>query len=206
MARLLYIQASPRGKRSYCLAAADAFVESYKQSHPKDKVVVVNVFTENLPVFDGPALESKYAILHGQDKTPEQVKAWKAVEAVIEGFKSADKYVIASPMWNFGIPYRLKQYVDILVQPSYTFSYSPTEGYKGLVTGKPCVLVLARGGAYPSGSNLDMQKSYLELVLGFLGFKGIQSIVVEPTMADKDKAEAMKSTAIEQAKRLAAAF
>ena len=37
---------------------------------------------------------------------------------------SADKYVPAIPMWNFGIPYRLKQNINILVQPGYTFSYN----------------------------------------------------------------------------------
>lgn len=52
-------------------------------------------------------------------------------------------------MWNFGIPYRLKQYIDILVQPGYTFSYSPEQGYTGLVN-KPAAVVYARGGDYSS--------------------------------------------------------
>ena len=51
-------------------------------------------------------------------------------------------------MWNFGIPYILKHYIDLIVQPGLTFSFSPSEGYKGLVTGKPVTVVYARGGAY----------------------------------------------------------
>ena len=55
---------------------------------------------------------------------------------MIERFKGADKYLFSLPMWNFGIPYKLKHYIDVLVQPTYTFSFSPKEGYKGLVTRK----------------------------------------------------------------------
>ena len=74
-------------------------------------------------------------------------KVWKGVERVIEAFKSADKYVFSVPMWNFGIPWRLKQYIDILVQPGSTFRYDE-EGYRGLVTGKRAFLAYARGGEY----------------------------------------------------------
>jgi FMN-dependent NADH-azoreductase len=31
---------------------------------------------------------------------------------------------------------------------------------------------------------MDFQKPYLELVLGFIGFKDINSIILEPTLAD----------------------
>jgi FMN-dependent NADH-azoreductase len=47
-------------------------------------------------------------------------------------------------MWNFGIPYVLKHYIDILVQPGDIFSYPPDTGYSGHVTGKPVMLVCAR--------------------------------------------------------------
>jgi hypothetical protein len=81
--------------------------------------------------------------------------------------KSADKYVLSLPMWNFSIPYRLKQYIDILVQPGYTFSVGEN-GYEGLVKNKPVLVVYARGGAFPEGSGMeafDMQKKYMELLL-----------------------------------------
>ena len=28
-------------------------------------------------------------------------------------------------MWNFGIPYALKYYIDAIVQPGYLFQYTP---------------------------------------------------------------------------------
>jgi FMN-dependent NADH-azoreductase len=210
MANLLYIKASPRGARSHALAAADAFVEAYRATHPGDQVKVLDVFKADLLPFDGLAVQAKYTILHGKQHTPEELQAWKAVEAIIAEFKAADKYVFAVPMWNFGIPYRLKQYIDILVQPGYTFSYDPTTGYTGLVTGKPVFVAYARGGEYPEGTPdeaYDFQKKYLELILGFMGLTGVKSVVVEPTlMGGPDVAAKKQAEVVAKAKALAASF
>jgi len=209
MSKLLYIQASPRIERSYSIAAADAFVSAYKQANPKDEVVTMNLFQKDLPAFDGLAVQAKYTILHGLKHTPEERAAWKKVEEVIAEFKSADKYVMAVPMWNFGIPYRLKQYLDIIVQPGYTFSYSPQEGYKGLVLGKPIFVSYSRGGAYEKGSAaeaFDLQTKYLQLALGFIGFTDIRTLVVEPTLAGPDVAKQKREEAIAKAKEMALKF
>lgn len=120
MNKLLYIKASPRSGRSHSIAVADAFIESYRKSHPGDEILTVDLFEKDLPGFDGLAVNAKYTILHGEEHTREELLAWRAVEEVIEEFKAANKYLFAVPMWNFGIPYRLKQYIDLLVQPTYT--------------------------------------------------------------------------------------
>lgn len=210
MSKLLYIQASPREERSSSRAVTDAFVEAYKEQHPEDEVETLDLFKAELPVFDGLALQAKYTILHGQEHTDEEADAWKAVESVIEQFKSADKYVVAVPMWNFGIPYRLKQYLDIILQPGYTFSFTPEEGYKGLVTGKPILVTYARGGEYGEGTeaaDYDMQKSYMDIALGFIGFTDVKSVLVEPTlMGGPETAAAKRKAATEEAKALLSGF
>jgi len=210
MGELLYIQASPRGERSYSTRVADAFVSVYDETHPDDTVRILNVFEANLPSFDGPAVQAKYSILHGIDHTEQERLAWKTVEAVIQEFLSADRYVISVPMWNFGIPYRLKQYIDLLVQPGYTFSFDPVKGYDGLVKNKAVLLACARGGSYPPGSEralFDHQIPYLKTVLSFIGLSDISLVVVEPTLAGgPDGAAAALDEAIKRARGLAAAF
>jgi len=181
MAKVLYIQASPRKERSKSSQVAVSFLESYQKLHPGDTVETFNVFEQHLPNFDGFAVKAKYSIMHGKDHTEQERQAWNAIEKMIDHFKDADKYLFSLPMWNFGIPYRLKQYVDILVQPGYTFS-ADENGYEGLVKNKPALLIYARGGAYPEGADVDLQKKYMELILGFMGFQNIRSIVVEPTL------------------------
>ncbi len=170
----------------------------------------LNLFEESLPAFDGLVVQAKYVILHGREHSEEELQAWASVEKVIERFVSAEKYILAVPMWNFSIPYRLKQYIDVLVQPGYTFSYSEDVGYKGLVLEKPLLAVYARGGEYPTGTEaeaFDLQKKYIEMIFGFMGFENIRSIVVEPTlMGGPDVATDRLQRALEKAKTIAAEF
>jgi len=209
MKKLLYIQASPRKERSKSTQVASAFLESYQKSHADDTVETLNIFEEDLPTFDGLKVQAKYTILHGKEHTPEERLAWDAIEKIITHFKSADKYVLSLPMWNFSIPYRLKQYIDILVQPGYTFTFGEN-GYEGLVKDKPVLVVYARGGSFPEGSErgaFDMQKKYIELFLGFIGFENIQSIVVGPTLqGEQSDIQTMLDVSIQKARSLASNF
>jgi FMN-dependent NADH-azoreductase len=210
MSKLIYIQASPREDRSHSRAVADAFIDSYKKKNPDDVVDTVDLFKEDLPPFDGLALQAKYTILNGQKHTSEEKEAWAGIETIIERFKSADKYVFAVPMWNFGIPYRLKQYLDVIIQPGYTFAYSEDEGYSGLAGGKPTLVVYARGGEYPAGSDaevMDFQKKYLDMALGFIGLTEVQSLIVEPTlMGGPEVAEEKRKAALKKATAVAENF
>lgn len=148
MSKLLHIQSSPRIGRSASIAVAEHFIEVYRSKHPNDTVETLNLWDTALPEFDGTTINAKYAVLHGQTHTPDELEAWQTVVRIADHFKSADKYLFSLPMWNFGIPYKLKHFIDVLVQPGLAFSFTPEDGYKGLITGKPVVAVYARGGAY----------------------------------------------------------
>lgn len=207
MSKLLYVEASPRKARSASIAVAQAFLKEYGSLHPKDALITLDLWKKELPAFNGETIDAKYAIMHGKAHSQEQAEAWKSVQKTIAEFKSADKYVFSLPMWNFSIPYVLKHYIDVLVQPGETFTYSPEEGYKGLVLNKPVVLIYARGGAYGAGSGgeaLDLQKQYMETVLGFIGFKDFHSILIEPTLGNEDQKELLLKKATEEARKLAA--
>jgi FMN-dependent NADH-azoreductase len=208
MAKILHVKASPRDVESFSNRLAKAFLDSFLRTHKNFEAETLDLFGGSIPEFRAPAAKAKYAILAGAEPADEVQAAWKPVIRTIEHFKSAGAYVISSPMWNFGIPYRLKQYIDVIVQPALTFTYSPQQGYKGLVTGKPLVLCLARGGPYRPGSGaeaFDMQKSYLETIFGFIGFTDIRAITVEPTLqAGPPAAEDALQKAIAQARKTAA--
>ncbi len=112
-------------------------------------------------------------------------------------------------MWNFSIPYKLKHYIDVITQPGLTFIFSPESGYQGLVTGKPITVIYARGGEYSSSetSAMDFQKTYMEMILGFIGFQDIKTVLVEPTLTDPEATKeriilAAKEQAIDFAKQL----
>ncbi len=208
MTRLLYIEASPRKNRSKSIAVASEFLASYKERHPSDEIVTLDLWEKHLPEFDGYTIDAKYQVLQGQHFDADQQKAWQAVVDVCDEFKSADKYLFSLPMWNFGIPYKLKHYIDVLTQPGQTFSFDPESGYSGLVSGKPAVLIYARGGAYGSdqAKGMDLQKGYMDLLLGFIGFTDTQSILVEPTLAAPNEVAKAESIAKEQARAVAVHF
>jgi FMN-dependent NADH-azoreductase len=208
MAKLLYIESSPRKTRSKSIAVAKAFLDAYQAAHPDDEIVTLDLWERTLPEFDGFTIDAKYQVLHGQGFTAEQEQAWQTVVDLCNEFKSADKYVLSLPMWNFGIPYKLKHYIDVIAQPGQTFSFDPAAGYSGLVTGKPLVAIYARGGNYSSAETkgMDFQKGYLDLLLGFLGFQGIQSVTVEPTLGAPEEVRTMEAAKVDQARQLAAAF
>lgn len=209
MSKLIYIESSPRKERSSSIKITKAFLDAYKKAHPHDEVDKLDLWSTQLPPFDGNTINAKYRILHGQEHTPEEAAAWNEVVAIFDRFRRADKYLFSVPMWNFGIPYKLKHYIDIITQPGLSFSFSPQDGYKGLVTGKPAVVIYARGGEYSSTDTvaaLDFQKPYVEMWLGFIGFSDIRSIVIEPTLSAPETVQKTETSTIKQAADLAKSF
>lgn len=196
MPKLLYLEASPRKERSHSIDIANEFMESYREHHPTDEIEVVNIWELDLPAVNGETLNARYAIVHGQQTTPEQEAAWKEVVGIFERFNSATKYLFSLPMWNFGIPYRLKHFIDVVTQPGLAFSFSPESGYQGLITGRPASVVYARGGEYGIESgveDMDFQKPYFEAWLRFIGFTDIRPVVVEPTMKGEEMVDLVKA-------------
>ncbi|TWU46763.1 FMN-dependent NADH-azoreductase [Rubripirellula reticaptiva] len=207
MARLLYIESSPRKARSKSINVANAFLAAYKSANPNDEVVTIDLWEKQLPEFDGFTIDAKYQVLHGDSFDDDQAKAWQGVVEVCDEFKSADKYLFSVPMWNFGVPYKLKHYIDVIAQPGQTFSFDPATGYSGLVKGKPAVVVYARGGAYEGeASGMDHQQPYIQQMLGFFGFTNVHPVVIEPTLAAPDAVAETESTAIDLARNLALKF
>jgi len=205
MSKILHIICSPRGDRSASLTVAKSFLEAYQAKNPGDQIETLDIWKTTIPEFNGETIKGKYAIMNGQKFTPEEEAAWKAVVKLADHFKSADKYVISLPMWNFSIPYKHKHYIDVLVQPGLTVGFE-NGSYKGLVTGKPMVAIYARGGGYGPASGAegyDLQSKYLKQIFGFIGITDIKDVFVEGTASKKDEAlEKGKA----QAKELAAGF
>ncbi|GAB4256230.1 MAG: NAD(P)H-dependent oxidoreductase [Deferrisomatales bacterium] len=193
------------GALSFSEQLCRAFLEAYLDAHPGDQVDTVNVWGAELPAFDFVAASGKYKVLRGLEHTPEEAAAWAKVVRVTERFKAADKVVVSTGMWNFSIPYRLKQFLDVIVQPGLTFAFDPATGYSGLVTGKPLQLLLASGGEYPPGTEmagLDFQRPYLEAIFRFIGFADVRVLRVEGTLSEQAQSnlEAARQAAREAAR------
>jgi len=208
MTRLLHVVGSPRKERSASLDVGRSFVDEWVAAHPGATVDTLDVWETELPAFDGPALEAKYAGLAGIVLTVEQQKAWAAIRALAERFKHAGVILISVPMWNFGIPYRLKHLVDAISQKNVLFTFD-RKTLNGVLGGRKLVVVAARGaplgGDYPE-KDFDHQVAYLRVWSRMVGITDFEAITVEGTLFGPEADAAARGAARATASKLAAAL
>ncbi len=189
MSKLLYVIGSPRNHNSHSSTIAEAYLETYRKTQPNVEIDVLDIWSEHLPEFDGNKAAAKMSFfgvgtLEGEVKT-----AWDEILAVIQRFTAADEYLFTVPMWNDGIPYRLKLYIDILTQPGLTFGFDPATGYSGLLSGKKATSIYTSGvyslGA-PQAYGTDFHSSYFENWLRFIGITDREVIRFQPSLLTAD--------------------
>lgn len=206
MRRLLYIVASPRKERSRSVMVADHLLASLKQRHPALIVERLDLFDADLPSFDQDAVASRYHIIADEAVDPAQADAWRDLKKWTDQFLSFDSFLIATPMWNFGVPYRLKQYIDILTQPGLTFRNDSNGNVEGLAGGRRAIIVAASAmpfGSLPEIDNMDFQLAYLKTWFGFIGVTDINAVRVAGTFGPDDVVNAAMAKAFNEADRLA---
>ena len=90
------------------------------------------------------------------------------------------------PMWNFAMPYRLKQLIDVVSHKDLLFTFDE-RGLNGLLTKSKAFVIYARGIGYDGDSGMpssvwDHQKPYMEQWLRFIGVPDVASLIVEKTL------------------------
>lgn len=209
MPKVLYIEASPLKERSHSIAVARAFLGAYREAHPADEIEKIDLWSEPLPPFDAATIEAKFAVLRKKVFSAEQGQRWAAVQAVSRRFNAADKYVFSVPMWNFGVPYPLKHYIDVVTLAGENWTWARDEGYRPLLSGKRATLIYSSAGAYQIGEPAhadDFQKPYLRRWLAFVGVRDVAEINVAPTLAEPDTVAEHTRAARLRALDLARAF
>ena len=208
---LLYIQSSPRGRRSVSIAVADAFLQAYRQVSHQLTVDTLNVWEENLPEFDQEAIGAKYKGISKEPMDPAEAAVWEKIRELAARIRRADRIVLGVPMWNFAYPYKLKQLIDLACQRNMLFTYDGTE-YGPLLKTPRALVVYARGGTYAEdsptpASRFDHQKGYIDFWLKFIGVEQVQTLVVEgTTWPGKEQREESIARGLEEARTLAADF
>src|ERR1044071_5203752 len=138
---LLHISASPRGAASESRAIAATFLDAYRHTHPDDEIVEWDLWDGSLPEFGPAAAAAKMAVFAGADPQGDEAQAWRASIDTSRRVDAADRYLFSVPMWNAGVPYILKQFIDVVSQPGLVFGFDGNTGYTGLIIGKRAVVV-----------------------------------------------------------------
>ena len=201
--RLLHIIASPRGPRSRSLAVADHFLSHLTGATVED----FDLWAADLPDLDGPMLDSRYRLIHGQPVERGFEAQWNELRRRVDHLLSFDCWLISTPMWNLGMPYRLKHYIDLVIQPTMAFTNDPA----GVVTshGSDKVAVLIGAGALDIRSGtplaqLDFNLAHLAQCLRvYFGVPEIHEIRAAPTFGDDETVDRAMAAARIEAEALA---
>lgn len=208
MSTVLFVKANGRpADQSATVKLYDAFLASYKENHPQDSIVELDLFAEELPYYDVDTLTGLFKQGKGFELTSVEQQKAANVNKYLDQFLAADKVVFAFPLWNFTIPAQLLTYLFYIVQAGKTFTYT-ANGPQGLQPNKKVALLNARGGVYSEGpmAALEMSLNYVKTIMGFMGIQDVTTVVVEGHNQFPDKAEAIVGEGVKNAADAAAKF
>lgn len=185
MNNVLLVLSSPRGDESYSHRIARQVVDELQDGHSDVEVVVRDLVRDPPPHVAEPFVSGRG--LPAAQRNAAQAAALSLSDALVDEVDAADTLVLAVPMHNFGVPSVLKAWIDHIVRPGRTFSYSK-HGPVGLVEGKKAIVVVARGGVYSQGPMMssEFQESYLRSVLAFIGIVDVDFVRVEGVAMGED--------------------
>ena len=166
--KILKINSSGRSDGSVSRQLVQRAVDRLASTHPEAAVIERDV-SSGLPVVDETWIGANFT--PGEVRTPEQEQKLEFSDELIGELRSADVIVIGVPIYNFGVPASLKQWVDLIARAGETFSYSES-GPKGLLEGKRAIVAVASGGV-ETGSPADFASTYMKFVLGFVGITDV---------------------------------
>jgi FMN-dependent NADH-azoreductase len=178
MKKILIVESSPRGSASASRTLAGKVRARLEAQYPEATIIERDLVHDKLPHLDEAMLKAMTT------RDPVEAASLKGAlrlsEELTEELLSSDLLVIASPMWNFGIPSSLKAWIDHVVRAGKTFNYAGA-GVEGLAKGKKAILVLASGGVFSEGpwKPWDTVEPYLRRILGFIGIDDVQTVRAE---------------------------
>jgi FMN-dependent NADH-azoreductase len=188
--RILQVNSSARREGSQSTLLASAIVAQLRANEPGAAVTVRDLAHTPHPELDEAALQALFT--PAEKHTQEQAARVAQDDTLIAEIQAADIVVLGVPMYNFGVPAQLKNWIDAVTRAKVTFRYTAS-GPEGLLKGKKVYVALTRGGKYRN-TPADTQVPYLKMVLGFLGMTDVQFVYAEGLAMGMEAAnEAMAS-------------
>jgi FMN-dependent NADH-azoreductase len=172
---ILQINSSARTVGSHSTRLAADMVKRLQAINPEAALTLRDLGVTPHPALDEAALQALFA--PADQRSPAQAARVAQDEALIAELQAANVVVLGVPMYNFGVPAALKNWIDAIARAGVTFKYTD-KGPIGLLQGKKVYVALARGGLYRD-TPADTQVPYLKTVLGFLGMTDIQFVYAE---------------------------
>lgn len=192
--KILQINSSARRAASHSTRLANRLVERLRQADAESTLTVRDLNDVPHPVLDEAALGALFS--PADQRTPEQSARVALDDVLIAEIQAADVVVLGVPMYNFGVPAPLKNWIDAISRAGATFRYTE-KGPEGLLTGKKVYVALTRGGKYRN-TPADTQVPYLKTVFTFLGLADVRFVYAEGLAMGSDAEQTAIASAYEQ--------
>ena len=112
--------------------------------------------------------------------------------------------VLGVPMYNFGVPASLKNWIDAISRPGVTFRYTE-KGPEGLLKGKKVYVALTRGGKYRN-TPADYQVPHLKAVFNLLGLTDAVFVYAEGLNLGADAEQMAINSAYQEIEEILRSF
>ncbi len=198
---ILQINSSARRAASHSTRLAARLAARLREADPKAALIVRDLTDAPHPILDDAALGALFT--PADQRTPEQAARVALDDALIAEIQAADVVVLGVPMYNFGVPAPLKNWIDAISRAGVTFRYTE-KGPEGLLKGKKVYVALTRGGMYRN-TPADTQVPYLKTVFTFLGLADVQFVYAEGLSMGPDAERQAIASAHEQIEEAVAA-
>ncbi|WCE28817.1 FMN-dependent NADH-azoreductase [Vibrio sp. SCSIO 43137] len=188
MSHTLVLKSSILGEHSQSNQLIDQVIEG------KENVLVRDLAANPLPVLDMSVMTALNT--PEEQRSDEQKSLVELSDTIISELKSADKLVIAAPMYNFMVPTQLKNWFDIIARAGVTFRYTETVPV-GLLEDKKVVVVTTRGGLHKDSERNSIE-SYITSFLGFVGITSVEFVYAEGLNVTEEMAQNAREAALQQ--------
>lgn len=190
--RVLRVDASARVEGSVTRGLADRLLEGLG-TRAGELTVARRELAEGVPFVGADWVAAN--VTDPEARSDAQRTTLAGSDALVAEVMAADVWVIATPIYNFGVPASLKAWVDQIARARMTFRYTEA-GPQGLLAGKKVYILVASGGT-EVGSAIDFATPWLRFVLGFLGISDVEVIAADRGMLRGDAARQHAAAAID---------
>lgn len=168
--QILRVDASMRIQGSVSRKLADTLIE--KLVAENQATVKSRDLAEGIPLVSEAWIGANFT--DPAERSTQQRSVLSQSDALVAEIKDADTLVIATPIYNFGVPAALKAWIDMIARARETFRYTEN-GPVGLLEGKKAFVIITSGGT-ELGTEIDFVSGWMKHVLGFIGIEDVQFI------------------------------
>lgn len=199
--KLLYISVNSKPEElSSSKTVARNFINAFLEKYKDFKVEEVDLYKEHIPRLEYQYFSERNCVISEEaaEKLPEkEQREVRRIRELCDQFISADRYVIAAPMWSLSFPAPLKEYIDCIVQTNKTVKIEKGKKPQGLLEDKDraVVYIQSSGGNIPLILDpiMDKGENYIAQIMKVMGIKNVQELKVDGTgTSEEERQEAIK--------------